>query len=108
MKTLSWWGQTHVHVYAFCPSAPTINSASHHYFYIISHRFCLSPLLLHYLPPYISHHPLPSTTTTHQVSQVYETVELDWLAKLAPFTTPTHLETIVIETAQSNSIQVYI
>ena len=41
-----------------------------------------------------------------QVSQVYETIELDWLAKLAPFTTPTQLETVVIETAQSNGIQV--
>lgn len=37
---------------------------------------------------------------------MYETIELDWLAKLAPFTTPTQLETVVIETAQSNGIQV--
>ena len=37
---------------------------------------------------------------------MYETVELDWLARLVPFTTPTHLETVVIETAHSNGIQV--
>ena len=37
---------------------------------------------------------------------MYETVELDWLARLVPFTTSTHLETVVIETAHSNGIQV--
>ena len=67
---------------------------------LLSPLFFLSPL-----PPLP---PSSPTTTLHQVSQVYETVELDWLAKLAPFTTSTHLETVVIETAQSNSIQVYI
>jgi translation initiation factor 3 subunit A len=43
-----------------------------------------------------------------EVSQVYETVKLDWLANLVPFTTSTHLETVVIETAHSNGIQVHI
>ena len=37
---------------------------------------------------------------------MYETIELSWLTKLAPFTTSTHLETVVIKTAQSNGIQV--
>ena len=39
---------------------------------------------------------------------MYETVELDWLAKLAPFTTSTHLERVVINTAHSNGIQVHV
>ena len=54
------------------------------------------------LPPCTSF----SSLSLSQVSQVYETVKLDWLANLVPFTTSTHLETVVIETAHSNGIQV--
>ena len=43
-----------------------------------------------------------------QVSQVYETIELSWLAKLVPFTDATHLETVVIDSAQSTGVQVRI
>ena len=41
------------------------------------------------------------------MSQVYETIELNWLAKLAPFADATHLETVVLYTAQSNGIHVH-
>lgn len=41
-----------------------------------------------------------------QVSQVYQSIELSRLAELAPFTTPLHLEKVVVETAHSNNILV--
>ncbi len=41
-----------------------------------------------------------------QVSQVYESIELSRLAKMAPFTTAAHLEKVVVDTAHSNGIQV--
>ena len=41
-----------------------------------------------------------------QVSQVYQSIELSRLAELAPFTTPLHLEKVVVETARSNNILV--
>ena len=37
---------------------------------------------------------------------MYESIELSRLAELAPFTTPTELERVVVETACSNGIQV--
>lgn len=41
-----------------------------------------------------------------QVAQVYESIELSRLVELAPFSTTTDLERIVVETATSNNIQV--
>lgn len=39
---------------------------------------------------------------------MYETIELSHLVELAPFTTTTELEKVVVETATSNNIQVCI
>lgn len=53
---------------------------------------------------------MPSSTscplTSLQVSQVYESIELSRLVELAPFSTTTDLEKVVVETATSNNIQV--
>ncbi|XP_064383667.1 eukaryotic translation initiation factor 3 subunit A-like isoform X2 [Halichondria panicea] len=43
-----------------------------------------------------------------QVSQVYDSIEFDRLAQLAPFTNITHLEKVVVETANANNIPVRI
>ncbi len=41
-----------------------------------------------------------------KVSQVYESIQLSRLVELAPLTTTTELERVVVETACSNNIQV--
>ena len=55
----------------------------------------------------IVHLLIPASTSSPQVSQVYETIELSRLSELAAFANATNLERVVVNTARSNGIQVW-